>query len=93
MLYTLNNKNELRIDYDATTDKATPINLTNHSYFNLAGSGADTVLDHELKVEGNKYVPTDDELIPTGKIESVKGTPVMCRAMRQSSPRPPGKSK
>jgi len=76
VLYTLNDKNELRIDYDATTDKATPINLTNHSYFNLAGSGADTVLDHELKVEGNQYVPTDDELIPTGKIESVKGTPV-----------------
>lgn len=76
VLYTLNDKNELRIDYTATTDKATPINLTNHSYFNLAGAGADTVLDHELKVEGDQYAPTTDDLIPTGKLESVKGTPI-----------------
>lgn len=74
--YTLTDKNELRIDYTATTDKATPINLTNHSYFNLAGAGADTALDHELQVFGDQYVPTADDLIPTGKIESVKGTPV-----------------
>jgi aldose 1-epimerase len=74
--YVLTKKNELRIEYTATTDKATPINLTNHSYFNLAGAGAETVLDHELEVEAEQYVPTDDELIPTGKLAAVKGTPL-----------------
>ena len=69
-------KNELSIHYLATTDKNTPINLTNHSYFNLAGAGAPSVLDHVLTVHADNYTPTGEGLIPTGKIESVKGTPL-----------------
>ncbi len=76
VIYSLSDNNELRIEYEATTDADTPINLTNHSYFNLAGEGAATVLDHVLTLNASKYTPTDDTLIPTGKIESVEGTPL-----------------
>jgi len=74
--YTLTADGALQIDYAARTDAPTLVNLTNHSYWNLAGVGAPTVLDHELQLDAARYTPTDDELIPTGAIEPVDGTPL-----------------
>lgn len=72
--FTLTEDNSIRMVYSAKTDKATPVNLTNHAYFNLGGAGSKTVLNHQLKLEADKYTPTEETLIPTGKIEPVEGT-------------------
>ncbi len=73
--FTLTDDNELNIDYNAETDKATPVNLTNHSYFNLTGDVANTILDHSLMIDADSYTPVDSTLIPTGQLQPVKGTP------------------
>jgi aldose 1-epimerase len=73
--YTLSMDDELKIEYRATTDKATPVNLTNHSYFNLTGDVGNTILNHLLMIDADNYTPVDSSLIPTGEIKSVKGTP------------------
>ncbi len=82
--YTLTENNELTIEYSATTDKLTPVNLTNHTYFNLAGSG--NILGHELMIASTHYLPVNDALVPTGEIQPVKGTP-----MDFTTPTPIGK--
>ena len=75
VIYTLTDSNALRIEYFATTDKDTVVNLTNHSYFNLAGPGSGDILSHVLTVNSDKFTPVDSGLIPTGEFRDVAGTP------------------
>ncbi len=76
VVYTLTDSNELALDYWATTDKDTVLNPTNHTYFNLAGAGDSDILGHEVTLNASKFVPVNANLIPTGKLAEVKGTPL-----------------
>jgi len=75
VVYTLTDRNELAIEYSATADRPTPVNLTHHSYFNLAGAGRGDVLGHVLELKASRYTPLDEKKIPTGEIVTVNGTP------------------
>lgn len=81
--YTLGSNNQLMIDYTATTDKSTPVNLTNHSYFNLSAGTDSTILDHELMLKAEQFTAANDKLIPTGIFSEVKGTPMDFTLMKK----------
>jgi aldose 1-epimerase len=82
VIYTITNKNEIEISYEATTDKDTICNFTNHSYFNLKDGGKTSILDHEIKINADYFTPIDEESIPTGKLRSVSGTPFDFSSLR-----------
>jgi len=75
VVYTLTDRNEMKIDYTATADRPTPVNLTHHGYFNLAGAGSGDVLGHVLQLDADRYSVTDEAIIPTGQLAPVEGTP------------------
>lgn len=76
VLYSLSDHNELKLEYTATTDKSTPVNLTNHCYFNLSAGIDATIMDHIVSLNGSRYIETDEELIPTGRMQMVSGGPM-----------------
>ena len=75
VLYSLSDDNEVRVEYKATTDKKTVVNLTQHAYFNLSGNARRSILDHQLAIQADNFLPIDETLIPTGVLQPVKGTP------------------
>jgi aldose 1-epimerase len=83
VVYTVNSSNELMIDYTALTDKKTPVNLTNHAYFNLSAGNDSTILNQELKINASKFTPVDDSLIPTGNTASVDNGPMDFRTPKK----------
>ncbi len=83
VIYSLTEKNELVVKYLATSDKATVLNLTNHSYFNLTGNTDNSILDHQVKINADNFTPTDSSSIPTGEIASVENTPLDFRKPRR----------
>jgi aldose 1-epimerase len=86
LTYSWSNSNALRLEYQASTDKPTPINLSHHAYFNLKDGGRTTILDHLLSADADRYTPVDETLVPTGEIAPVKGTP-----LDFTSPKPIGR--
>lgn len=93
VIYTLTGNNELKIEYKATSDKPTPVNLTNHSYFNLSAGKDSTVLDHRLMLKADRYTAVNDQLIPTGQLPEVKGTPMdftLSKRIGDDLPKVPG---
>jgi len=76
VIYTLTDENELKIEYSATTDKETVVNLTNHTYFNLAGAGNGDILQHQVMLKADKFTPVSESLIPTGELRRVQSTPM-----------------